>query len=162
MQKTVITLPSITLFGLKTRTSNKIESNPDTSKIPICIQEYFSKKIFSKISNRKNSNQIFSCYNNYESDYNGEYDYFFGKEVTSLEDKLKGVEALTIPTQTYIKFTSEAKEMPKVCIDLWQKIWKFSDEELGGKRSYIADFEIYDERANDPENTVLDIYIGIK
>ncbi len=35
-------------------------------------------------------------------------------------------------------------------------------EELGGERNYITDFEIYDERANDPQNTVLDIYIGIK
>ena len=31
---------------------------------------------------------------------------------------------------------------------------------LSGKRKYIADFEVYDERASDPNNTVIDIYIG--
>lgn len=35
-------------------------------------------------------------------------------------------------------------------------------EQLGGERSYIADFEVYDERASDHLNVVLDIYIGIK
>ncbi len=33
---------------------------------------------------------------------------------------------------------------------------------LGGVRAYIADFEVYDHRSIDPQNTVLDIYIGVK
>jgi predicted transcriptional regulator YdeE len=32
---------------------------------------------------------------------------------------------------------------------------------FGGKRAYIADFEVYDERSRDPDNTIVDIYIGI-
>lgn len=31
-----------------------------------------------------------------------------------------------------------------------------------GNRAYIVDFEISDQRAIDPANTSLDIYIGIK
>lgn len=34
--------------------------------------------------------------------------------------------------------------------------------ELGGKRAYIADFEVYDERSHDPENAIMDVYIGVK
>ena len=45
---------------------------------------------------------------------------------------------------------------------MWQNILSMQSEELAGKRSYIVDFEIYDERAIDPENTVLDILIGVK
>jgi predicted transcriptional regulator YdeE len=52
--------------------------------------------------------------------------------------------------------------MPQVDIEAWQKIWAMSDDELGGARSYTTDFEVYDERARDPQNTVLDIYIGIE
>ena len=52
--------------------------------------------------------------------------------------------------------------MPGIVVEAWQKIWQMSDSELGGVRSYIADFEIYDERAFDPQNAVVDIYIGIK
>lgn len=44
----------------------------------------------------------------------------------------------------------------------WQQIWKMTSDEFEGERAYIADFEVYDERAIDPTNTSLDIYIGIK
>ena len=37
-----------------------------------------------------------------------------------------------------------------------------SPRELGGKRKYETDFEIYDERATDHQNIVLDLYIGIQ
>ena len=34
--------------------------------------------------------------------------------------------------------------------------------DLGGKRRYIADFEVYDERAADHDNVVLDVCIGVQ
>jgi len=33
--------------------------------------------------------------------------------------------------------------------------------DLGGQRVYIADFELYDDRAQNHHNVELDIYIGI-
>jgi predicted transcriptional regulator YdeE len=33
---------------------------------------------------------------------------------------------------------------------------------VGGDRMYRADFEIYDERAADPQSVVVDVYVGIK
>ena len=50
--------------------------------------------------------------------------------------------------------------MPDVVISAWQKIWAMDGNDFGGKRKYIADFEVYDERASNPNNTVIDIYIG--
>lgn len=35
------------------------------------------------------------------------------------------------------------------------------NEQLGGQRAYKADFEVYDQRAADPNSAVLDIYIGL-
>ena len=52
--------------------------------------------------------------------------------------------------------------MPTVCIDMWQNIWKMNMSDLGGKRAYIADFEVNDERSSDHKNVTLDIYIGIR
>jgi predicted transcriptional regulator YdeE len=66
-----------------------------------------------------------------------------------------------LPAQKYAKFTNMPGAMPDVCIDMWKNIWQMDAEELGGKRGYLADFEIYDERAADHKNAVLDIYIGI-
>ena len=47
-----------------------------------------------------------------------------------------------------------------VKINLWNKIWKM--KELENRRSYIADFEVYDHRSIDPSNAIVDIYIGVK
>jgi len=52
--------------------------------------------------------------------------------------------------------------MPEVVREPWFKIWQMSEEDLGGKRLYKSDFEIYDERASDHQNIVLDIFIGIE
>ena len=52
--------------------------------------------------------------------------------------------------------------MPAVLIQAWQSIWNMSERDMGGKRTYRVDFEMYDERAQDPQNTVLDIFIGIE
>jgi len=40
-------------------------------------------------------------------------------------------------------------------------LWKMNENDFGGKRKYLADFEVYDKRASDPSNAVVDIYIGL-
>ena len=51
--------------------------------------------------------------------------------------------------------------MPDVVIQAWQHIWTMNGAQLGGKRKYLVDFEVYDQRAMDPNNAIADIYIGI-
>jgi len=57
--------------------------------------------------------------------------------------------------------TNEPGKMPDVVISAWQKIWAMKESDFGGKRKYISDFEIYDQRASNPNHAVIDIYIGI-
>jgi predicted transcriptional regulator YdeE len=46
-------------------------------------------------------------------------------------------------------------------MNLWAKIWSLEDQgEL--VRSYIADYELYDEQSMDPQNAVVEVHIGIK
>ena len=42
------------------------------------------------------------------------------------------------------------------------KIWATSKAQPGGDRLYKADFEVYDQRASDPQKTQMDIYIGVR
>lgn len=85
-----------------------------------------------------------------------------GEEVTEVGSLSEGLKAFTIPAQTYAQFTTDAGPMPQVVIAAWQEIWQMRDTDLGGKRAYQADFELYDERARDPQKTVVDLYIGVK
>jgi predicted transcriptional regulator YdeE len=90
------------------------------------------------------------------------YTYFIGEEVNSFDDIPNGMQKIIIPAATYQKFTTPNGKMPDVVITAWQQIWKMTPDDFEGKRAYQADFEVYDERARDPSNTSLDIYIGIK
>jgi len=162
MQKTVTELPEIKLLGILCRTNNTAEMNISSAKIAPTIQKYFRQAVGEEIPNRKNPGTTYCVYTDYESDFTGDYTYFIGQEVKVGGDSMEGFSSIIIPAQNYAKFTSKPGIMPEVCIDMWQNIWKMKSGELGGKRAYLADFEVYDKRALDPSKTVLDIYVGVK
>lgn len=162
MQKIVTALPEIKLLGILCRTNNTAEMNISSAKIAPTIQKYFRQAVGEEIPNRKNPGTTYYVYTDYESDFTGDYTYFIGEEVKFVGDSMEGFSSIIIPAQNYAKFTSKPGIMPEVCIDMWQNIWKMKSGELGGKRAYLADFEVYDKRALDPSKTVLDIYVGVK
>lgn len=162
MKKSDVYLNELKLAGITVRTSNSLEANPGTAKIGQTIGNYFENNLSQKIVNRTKPGTTYCAYTEYESDENGEYTYFVGEEVDSLEKIPDGFETLTIPSGNYAKFECGPGQMPTVCIDSWKEIWKMQDADFEGKRTYVTDFEIYDERAKDYNNTVLDIYIGIQ
>lgn len=160
-QETSINLEDIKLVGIKVRTSYQNEINKMEGKIFPCVQQYFHQQLFEKISYRKKPGTTFCVYTEYENDYMGEYTYFIGEEVISIDQVSESLSTLIIPPQKYAKFTTHPGSMPNVIVEAWQKIWQMSSKELGGSRRYHTDFEIYDERAQDHQNIVLDLYIGI-
>lgn len=82
--------------------------------------------------------------------------------MSSFENAPADLQKLTIVAAQYQKFTTPYGKMPEVVINAWQQIWKMSSTDFDGKRAYQADFELYDQRASDPANMSLDIYIGIE
>lgn len=162
MQKELVNKSEIKLVGLKTRTNNKNEMNIETAKIGALAQRFWQQNIASQIQNRKTPGTTFAVYTEYDSDEHDDYTYFIGEEVNRFENIPQSLEQLVIPANTYQKFTTASGNMPKVVIEAWQQIWLMTPTELGGQRNYIADFEVYDERAHDPAQTSVDIFIGIK
>ncbi len=163
MQKTTVQQAEIKLLGITCRTNNAelFKESTTINKIAATVQKYFQAGIAATITNRENPHTTYCVYTKYASDYNGDYTYFIGEQVSSFAGAAAELEQLTIPAQNYIKFTNGPAPMPDVCISTWQQIWSMSDTDLGGTRSYIADIEVYDQRSYDPLQTTLDIYIGI-
>ena len=162
MKKITEELPEIKLVGITARTSNSLEFDPKTAQIGKTMQRFFSENLQDKILHRKTPHKVFAVYTNYESDKNGAYTYFLGQEVTAFENQSAIFQTLVIPNQDYAKFTSSPGKMPEVVINMWQNIWQMKEEDFGGKRSYISDFEVYDERSVDLNNAIVDIFVGIK
>jgi len=162
MHQTTIEKQEIRLVGSCVRTSYNQECDKMKGHIFPCIRKYFHEALFEKISNRARPGTTFCVYTDYESDHKGAYTYFIGEEVSSFDNPLPdGLYKLTIPQQRYAVFTTGPAPMPDVIVNAWEKIWNMSQENLGGKRNYHSDFEIYDERSVDHQNIVLDVYVGL-
>lgn len=164
MEQQSIELPIIQLVGItaKTKTSFQKEGNLETAQIGPLVEYYFSNGIFDQIPSRAKPMVTYSAYFDYDSDEYGEYRYFIGEEVSEVGTLPEGLTTLTIPTGRYEKFTSPRGAMPGVVIEAWQHIWQLDEAQLKGLRQYVVDFEIYDERAADPQNTIVDCYVGMK
>lgn len=162
MKKELANKSEIKLVGLSARTNNKNEMNPQTSRIGELAGRYWGRNLAALIPNRKNPGVTLSVYTEYDSDEHGDYTYFVGEEVSSFENIPDNFQKLIMPASKYQKFTTPSGKMPEVVITAWQQIWKMTPEDFGGSRVYQADFELYDQRASDPANTSLDIYIGVK
>jgi predicted transcriptional regulator YdeE len=164
MNQLLISLPEIKLVGITTRTSNKLlfEGDPETNQVAETVKNYFHNDLAKKIPNRNKIGTTYCAYTDYESDHTGEFTYLIGESVSSFDGISDEFTCLTIPAASYIQLTNGPAPMPKVCIDMWEKIWRSTPEELGGTRAYTTDFEIYDDRSLDHMNVTLDLCIAIK
>lgn len=163
MNKEKVKLDGMHLVGISIRTNNQNELNPETAKISKLLDKYWGEQIANGIKNRVNAPVTYAVYTEYDSDEHGDYTYFLGEAVSSLERQdSETLQSMFIPAGAYQKFTTKPGKFPDVIINAWQKIWQMKEEDFGGKRGYIADFEVYDQRARDPNHAIVDIYIGIK
>lgn len=163
MEQVATVKEEVKLVGISVRTSYNIEQAMEEGNIYPCVMRYFQTALFDKIPHRKTPGTTYCVYTDYESDYTGAYTYFIGEEVISFEEGMaEELKTMIIPQQSYAKFTTKPLPMPEVVIESWKKIWAMSASDLGANRRYDADFEVYDERAADHENIVLDLYVGVE
>ena len=163
MHNEEIFLEELILIGTFVRTNNKNEMNTETAKIAKHFHTYFNNKVADNFKDRCFPNVTYSIYTEYENNENGDYTHFIGELVTSFEKQDQSqFKKLVIPASKYKKFTTTEGKLSDIVIGAWQQIWKLNSADLGGKRTYIADFEVYDQKARNPDSAVVDIFIGIK
>ena len=152
-------LPGFQVIGIEVRTTNAKEATA-AGIIPQQWQKFFQEGIQTEIPDKVGSN-IYAVYSDYASDHNGEYTYVIGAMVKDGTAPPEGMVAIRIPAGQYAVLTTDRGPLPKVVPGTWQKIFKLEDDGKL-KRAYRTDFEIYDQRTQDPQNGQVDIYIGIK
>ncbi len=160
MNPKVVQQDAFTVVGISARTSNAREMTPDG----VIGKEWgrlMQEGLLGKIANKADSN-IVAVYTDYASDHNGEYAFVLGARVKSGDDVPAGMVARKILAGKYAVFTSAKGPAAKVVPELWMKINSLPKTAVGGDRMYGTDFEIYDERAADPANVVVDVYVGIR
>ena len=147
--------PGFSFIGIAARTTNAKEMSGE-GVIADQWERVMAGGIIEQIPNRADTSVI-AMYTDYESDANGEYTFLIGANVTSIDSIPEGIVAKQVPSARYAIFTSESGPVWKVVPETWQMIWSTTASEMGGERAFLADFEIYDERAADPQNAVVDV-----
>jgi len=148
-------LEEIKLVGLalKAKTSNINEqSSIDCGNL---WQEFEEGKYAELIPN-KLSDEILAVYHDYEGDHTQPFSYFIGCKVKPDIVVPPGLETLTIPKGTYQKIHAKGK-MPDCVANAWKEVWV-----SGIPRSYIMDFEVYDEKSKDWANAEVEVYLSVE
>ncbi len=142
------------VIGISVRTTN--ENGQSGKDIPVLWGKFMSEGILEKIPN-KISSDIYCMYTEYENDHTKPYTTILGCKVSSLDTIPDGLIGKTIEGGSYIKRSPKGNIMKGLIFEEWLKIWS-SDI----PRIYSADFEIYGEKAQNPEDAEVDIFIAVK
>ncbi|AOP35524.1 hypothetical protein A0128_17765 [Leptospira tipperaryensis] len=159
MSLDIVSKNEIQIVGISEVTKNQDEMSGN-GKIPGLWNRFFAEGILEKIPNKKEPANILAVYTDYESDETGKYRILIGVEVTDISSIPAGMDLRKIPKGSYSKFTSETGPLVAVAVAVWQKIW--SSPDLKSKRAFQSDFEVYDQRASNPESSQIDVFIGLK
>lgn len=157
----VVHQSSFSVIGIEVRTSNAREATSD-GVIGKQWEKFFQDETLGKIPNKVGSN-IYAVYSDYAGDRNGEYAFLIGAKVEAGSIAPPGFVLKTVPAGRYAAVTSDTGPVAKVVVAAWRQVWQMEEKhELGGERAYKADFELYDQRAADPQNAQVDLFIGLK
>ena len=160
MDPKVVEQKEFMVAGIAIRTSNAKEMTAE-GVIGKQWGRLMQEGLFEKIPN-KADRSIIAVYTDYASDKNGEYTFLLGARVTSDSNLPSRMVAKKIPAGRFALFTTEKGPAPKVIPETWMRINSLPKTAVGGDRVYRADFEVYDERAMDPQNLQADVYVGIR
>jgi hypothetical protein len=142
------------VIGISVRTTN--ENGQAAKDIPALWEKMMNENILSSIPN-KIDNTIYSIYTDYEKDHTKPYTTVLGCEVENLDDIPEGMVGYFFDAGNYLKFTAKGDLSKDLVINEWINIWNM---DLG--RAFTADFEVYGEKAQNPSDAEVDIFIAVK
>ena len=142
------------VIGISVRTTN--ENGQSGKDIPALWNTFMSEAIQSTIPG-KISEELFCIYTDYEKDHTKPYTTILGCKVDSLDFIPENMVGKTIASANYEQLIAKGNLTEGVVYNKWLEIWN-----LDLDRSFTADFEVYGEKAENPENAEVAIYIAIQ
>ncbi len=147
-------IDTFNIIGIQVRTSN--ENGQAAKDISELWHRFMSEGFLDKIEN-KVDNTIYCVYTEYESDYTKPYTTVLGCKVDSVDSIPEGMVVETIQSGEYKKFVAKGNLMEGVLYKKWSDIFNTDLD-----RVYKTDFEVYTEKAKNPADAEVDIFVGVK
>ncbi|GAA3972624.1 GyrI-like domain-containing protein [Mucilaginibacter dorajii] len=140
------------LQGISVRTTN--QNGQSAKDIGDLWGRFMADDVIEKIEDRI-TDSIYCIYTDYESDHTGPYTAVLGCPVSSLDNMPAGLISVTVPASEYVRYIAKGR-LPDCVAETWQEIWNTSFN-----RTYKADFDVWGEKAQNPEDAEVDIYVGV-
>jgi len=143
------------IIGRAERTTNLLESDPMTARIPAAWETFIQDDLTAFIPHQINPGILLAIYTEYEGDHAGEYTHIIGAEVSRLSDIPAGMVGLTVAPAHYTVFRAVG-EMPDAVFQAWQAVWDYFAQPSVYQRAYTADYEHYGD------TTGVSIYVAVR
>jgi predicted transcriptional regulator YdeE len=148
------TIQKFSVIGISVRTTN--ENGQASQDIPALWNKFMTEGVAEQIPN-KVDNSIYCIYTEYEKDHTKPYTTILGCIVENLDTIPNGMVGKAFDEATYTKHIAKGNILQGMVFGEWTKIWN-SDLD----RTFTADFEVYGEKAQNPENAEVDIFVAVK
>lgn len=147
-------IESFNVIGIQVRTTN--ENGQAAQDIPSLWTRFMTERTIEQIP-RKIDDTVYCIYTDYEKDHTKPYTAMLGCKVEDLNNIPNGMTGKIIGNGEFARFVAKGNIMQGAVFQAWTKIW---NTDLN--RSYTADFEVYNEKSQDPQNAEVDIFIAVK
>jgi predicted transcriptional regulator YdeE len=151
---------SFYVAGFSARTNNAREMSGQ-GQIGALWQKFMQQNVAAAVPDRVD-NDVLAVYSDYASDEKGDYTYTLGVRVSRVDSLPAGMTSMKIAAGPYDTLTTGVGAVMQVVPAEWQKIWAMTPSQLGGKRAFVTDYEVYGERSTDPQQAQVEIHIGIR
>lgn len=141
------------IIGISVRTTN--ENGQSGQDIPALWGRFMSEGIAQKIPNKLDES-IYCIYTDYEKDHTKPYTTFLGCQVSHLEEIPAGMEGKSFPGGNYLKRIAQGNILEGMVFNAWIEIW---NSDL--PRIFTADFEVYGEKAQNPSDAEVEIFLAV-
>ncbi|MFC5864787.1 GyrI-like domain-containing protein [Acidicapsa dinghuensis] len=150
----------IYVAGYQVRTNNAREMSGQ-GEIGKLWGRFMQQNLAAHIPNRVGQTLIV-VYSDYASDEKGDYSYLLGAPVSSVDAPPAGLTYRHIQPGTYAVIEMDKGDVTQIVPGAWRRIWAMTPEELGGRRAFTEDYEVYDQRSADPKNARVEIHLALR
>lgn len=146
-------ITKFSVIGIEVRTTN--ENGQSSKDIPALWNTFMAEGILEKIPNKVDAT-LYCIYTDYEKDHTKPYTTLLGCKVQHLDEIPKGMCGKIIEAGNYDKRTVTGNIHQGLVFNEWLNIWNSLLN-----RNFKADFEIYGEKAMNPEHAEVEIFVGV-
>ena len=142
------------VIGISVRTTN--ENGQAATEIAELWGRFMNENVLDAIPN-KIDNTVYSLYTDYDGDHTKPYTAILACQVNNLDIIPDGMVGKSFSGGNYFKTTARGDLTKGLIVNEWSKIF-----ELDLKRIYTADFEVFGEKAQNPNDAEINFFVAVK